>query len=590
MKPHRYIVGIDLGTTNSVLAYAEADSPEQPKIEVLDIAQLTAAGSVERWPMLPSFLYLPAADELAPSALELPWGPSENGIVGHFARSRGAEVPTRVVSSAKSWLCYAGARRDAAILPWNAPDDVPKVSPVEAATRYLQHLASAWNLSFPEAPLHQQEILLTVPASFDPVARELTTRAAAAAGLEQITILEEPQAAFYAWIDCAGDDWRKTLRVGDTVLICDLGGGTTDFSLIAVRDHGGELGLERIAVGDHILLGGDNMDLALAYHVREQLAGKGTTIDEWQFRSLVLGCREAKEKLLADSKASSHPVAILGRGRKLIGGTIKTDVQRADVDRILIDGFAPHCRSTDMPQAQRRTALQEIGLPYASDPAITRHLARFLSRGDSRPTAVLFNGGVTHAALLRERLLEVLGSWYPQPADQLRVLHGDDPDHAVARGSVYYGLARRGRGVRIRGGTARSYYVGIEAAMPAVPGMRPPIRALCVVPKGVEEGTELETPSQEFGLVVGEPSEFRFLSSSLRPDDQVGDLVEHWDEDEINELAPLETRLTHEEVEEDLVPVRLQAKVTELGVLELWCVSRDGKSRWKLEFNVRDEH
>ena len=577
-----------------MLAYVDGTDADAA-ISVFEVPQLTAAGSVERRSVLPSFLYLPAKEELGPDALALPWGTPDE-VVGHFARGRGAEVPMRLVSSAKSWLCYAGANRDAPILPWNAPEDVAKLSPVEASRRYLSHLRAAWDHAFPDAPLHQQEVLLTVPASFDPVARELTARAAAAAGLEQITVLEEPQAAFYAWVESAGDEWRKALQVGDLVLICDLGGGTTDFSLIAVRDERGELSLERIAVGDHILLGGDNMDLALAYHVREQLAAKGTTLDEWQFRSLVLGCREAKEHLLADPKAQSHAIALLGRGRKLIGGTVRTEIERADVDRILIDGFAPRCTLQDRPQAQRRTALQEIGLPYASDPAITRHLASFLQRqgggakGSSAPlTAVLFNGGVTHADLLRQRLLDVIGSWFSERSGQIRVLHGDDPDHAVARGAVYYGLARRGRGIRIRGGTARSYYVGIEAAMPAVPGMHPPIRALCVVPKGVEEGTELDMPPQEFGLLVGHPTDFRFLASASRSEDEVGTLVEHWSEDELVELAPLETSLTAEGSEEEVVPVRLQGKVTELGVLELWCVSRDGKQRWKLEFNVRGD-
>lgn len=583
----RFLVGIDLGTTNSVFAFADLQSGDAPSIELLDIPQLTAAATVERRTYLPSFLYLPNDAEIAEGGNALPWGDVRD-ITGIFARTRGAEVPHRLVASAKSWLCHAGANREAPTLPWNAPDDVAKLSPVAASARYLEHLRAAWDHAHPDAPLHEQEILLTVPASFDAVARDLTLKAAAMAGLERLTLLEEPQAAFYAWLAQSGDAWRETLKVGDSVLVCDIGGGTTDFSLIAVRDDAGQLALERVAVGDHILLGGDNMDLALAYHVREQLAAKGTKIDEWQFRALALACREAKEQLLSGERIDKVPVALLGRGRKLIGGTVRTDIERGDVERILLDGFIPVCGLADKPQAPRRTALQEIGLPYAADAGITRHLAQFLSRqGDARPTAVLFNGGVTRADGLRSRLLETVRSWFPGADGGVRMLPGDDPEHAVARGAVYYGLARRGRGVRIRGGAPRSYYVGIEAAVPAVPGVRPPVRALCVVPKGVEEGTEIDMPPQEFGLVVGEPSEFRFFTSSSRQSDAVGEIVEHWDDD-ISELAPLETTLEIEGHDGSIVPVRLNARLTELGVLELWCVSRDGGQRWKLEFRTRD--
>ena len=411
-----------------------------------------------------------------------------------------------------------------------------------------------------------------------------------------LTILEEPQAAVYAWIEANGDAWREAVRVGDLVLVCDIGGGTTDFTLIAVREEGGELTLERVAVGDHILLGGDNMDLALAFRVRERLAAEGTQLDPWQFRGLALSCREAKERVLGSEQEAAYPVSILGRGRKVVGGTLRTDVQRHEVEESLVDGFFPRCQIGDRPQAQRRTGLQEIGLPYAADPAVTRHLGHFLSRhreglerrediGSAYPTAVLFNGGVMRAAALRQRLVDILSGW-AERSDGVRRLGGGDPEHAVARGAAYYGLARRGRGVRIRGGTARAYYVGIETAMPAVPGVRPPIKALCVVPQGLEEGSEVKLPAQEFGLVVGEPAEFRFLSSATRRDDEVGTVVETWDED-IEELSPLETTLEWKGQEGSTVPVRLEARVNEVGVLELWCASRDGAQRWKLEFNVR---
>ena len=591
----RFIVGIDLGTTNSVVAFVDTVA-EQPPVQILSIPQITAPGSVESRSVLPSFLYVPADAELPANALKLPWPDGPNCIVGEFARKRGTEVPARLIASAKSWLSHAGADRTAPILPWGSPDDVPRMSPVTASAQYLTHMRQAWNAAFPDAPLEAQDVLLTVPASFDAVARDLTLQAARDAGLPQVTILEEPQAAFYAWIDAHGDAWRQEVHVGDIVLVCDIGGGTTDFSLIAVREERGELVLDRVAVGDHILLGGDNMDLALAYSVRERAAQGGTPLDAWQFRSLSLSCREAKERLLSGGKDTKHPIAILGRGRKVVGASVRIDVELAEVERTLVDGFFPHCQIGERPQAQRRTALQEIGLPYATDPGATRHLAHFLSRQSgavagggtaARPTAVLFNGGVMHAGALRQRLLDVLNGWFGgAPAASVRVLSGGDPEHAVARGAAYYGLARRGRGVRIRGGTARAYYIGIETAMPAVPGHRPPIKALCVVPHGLEEGSEVDLPAQEFGLVVGEPAEFRFLGSATRRDDRVGTLVETWDDD-IEELAPLETTLEWKGQEGTTVPVRLQARVTEVGVLELWCVSRDGTQRWKLEFNVR---
>src|SRR5215470_13801522 len=574
--PVKYVVGIDLGTTNSVVAYAPLDS-DAPAIGVLTIPQLTAPGTVEARPVLPSFLYLPAAGELPDAARKLPWKAPTDAVIGAFAQRRGSEVPDRVVASAKSWLSYAGSDRTAAILPWGSPDEVGKLSPVDVSARYLGHVRGAWDAAFPDAPLAKQDVLITVPASFDPVARELTVRAAGEAGLSQVTLLEEPQAALYAWIDANGNRWRDALAVGDVILVCDVGGGTSDFSLIAARDDGGTLALERVAVGDHILLGGDNMDLALAYHLRERLAQEGTALDAWQLRGVVASCREAKERLLGENPEPSLPIAILGRGRKVVGGALRTTASRADVENTLIDGFFPRCAIGDRPQGQRRTGLLELGLPYASDPAVTRHLAHFLTRqGEgtpgAHPTAVLFNGGVMRAAALRERLLEVLGGWFGAQSGAVRVLAGGDPEQAVARGAAYFGLARRGRGVRIRGGVGRTFYLGIETAMPAVPGLRPPIKALCVVPHGLEEGTEVELPARELGLVVGEPTEFRFLSSSSRRDDHVGTLLETWADDEVEELPPLTTTLEWEGHEGATVPVHLQARVNEVGVLELWCV------------------
>jgi hypothetical protein len=583
-----YVVGVDLGTTNSVVAYVPLDG--DAPIGVLEIPQLTAAGAIEARPVLPSFLYLPAPGELPDAAQALPWKAAGDEVTGAYAQRRGSEVPDRVIGSAKSWLSHPGTDRTAAILPWGSADDVRKLSPVDVSARYLAHIRGAWDARFADAPLAEQDVLITVPASFDPGARELTVRAAAQAGLAQVTLLEEPQAALYAWIDAHGERWRDALALGDVILVCDVGGGTSDFSLIAVREDAGTLALERIAVGDHILLGGDNMDLALAYRLREQLAQQGTALDAWQLRGLVASCREVKERLLGEAAEPKLPIAILGRGRKVVGGALRASVSAADVEAALVDGFFPRCGLTDRPQRQLRTGVQELGLPYATDPGVTRHLAHFLDRqvdaaADARPTTVLFNGGVMRGAALRTRLLDVLNGWFGGAT--VRVLGGGDPEQAVARGAAYYGLARRGRGVRIRGGVGRTFYLGIETAMPAVPGMRPPIKALCVVPHGLEEGSEVELPAREFGLVVGEPTEFRFLSSATRREDHVGTLLDTWNAEEIEELPPLTTALDWHGHEGSMVPVHLQARVNEVGVLELWFVSRDDQQRWKLEFNVR---
>jgi molecular chaperone DnaK (HSP70) len=606
----RYAVGIDLGTTNSVLAFADSGVREgQDAIAAqLPVPQVVQPGIVEERPLLPSFLYLPGPNELPAGSLRLPWASERDYAVGEFARNFGGQVPTRLVSSAKSWLCYAGIDRRAPVLPWKAPENARRVSPLEASTFYLKHLSEAWNFQIAkdvaENRLEQQDIILAVPASFDAVARELTVEAARAAGLEHVTLLEEPQAAFYAWLDASKDSWRKQVEVGDVVLVCDIGGGTTDLSLIAVSEEDGQLALTRVAVGEHILLGGDNMDLALAHAAAQTFAEKGTKLDTGQMQMLWHSCRVAKETLFADPKLKSAPVTVLGRGSRVIGGTIKGELTRTEVEQVLVDGFFPHCPPDAEPKRQRTVGLQELGLPYAADPAMTKHLAYFLQRNAevlaeraptkrgkkkvSQPTAVLFNGGVFKAQALRSRLLDVLNAWADKAgAVKVKVLQGTDLDLAVARGSSYYGMVRRGQGIRIRGGAARSYYVGIESSLPAVPGSPPPLKALCVVPFGMEEGTESDVPGQEFGLVVGEPAEFRFLGSTVRRSDAIGTLVEEW-QGQIDELSPLTTTLEAPGDEGRTVPVHLHSKVTEIGTLELSCLSRDGKRRWKLEFNVRE--
>ena len=579
-----YVVGIDLGTTNCAVAFIDIDDAELA-IRVLPIPQVIAAGEVAAQNTLPSFLLAPSEHQVSRAAMALPWGKPDY-TVGVMARDRGAELPGRLVSSAKSWLSYAGVDRTAPILPFRArgeeaDGDIGRLSPVTASARYLEHLAAAFEAATGTA-LADCDVLLTVPASFDAVARELTAVAAKEAGLANVTLLEEPQAAFYAWLDRIGDGWREKLAPGDVALVCDIGGGTSDFSLIEVSDDGsGNLALERVAVGDHILLGGDNMDLTLAHVLGQRLAEKKKKLKPKQLRALVHACRRGKETLLGSDAPEAVPITILGGGSKLIGGTIKTELARADVESIICEGFFPQVAASDRPQERKAIGLREMGLPYATDPAVTRHLAAFLDRHDHKPTAILYNGGVMQAPALRERVASTLGGWF----GKLRSLGADSLDLAVAHGAAYYGLVRRGRGIRIRGGTARSYYIGVESSMPAIPGFEPPVVALCVAPAGMEEGSSVELPDHELGFVVGEPSTFRFFASSARKEDQPGEIL---DTDELAELPPVEASLAASGDDAGrLIPVTLSAQITEVGTLELWGEAKGGDGRWKLEYSVR---
>ncbi len=599
-----YIVGIDLGTTNAVAACTPvaADRLDEAEIRILEIAQLVDAGVVESRPLLPSFVLLPEAPEVPANALALPWDSACDMAVGEYARNRGAELPQRLISSSKSWLCNTLVDRNAPILPWEGTvagspgGKGRKLSPVEASAAILTHLRDSWNFVMARSAqgtdealrLENQLIYLTVPASFDAVARELTVTAAQSAGLRHITLLEEPQAAFYAWIGGSRGGWRKTMGLGDKLLVCDIGGGTTDLTLVGVSEEGGELTLQRLAVGNHLLVGGDNMDLTLAYALARQLSEKGTRLDNWQMSGLWHSCRRAKERILSDPACERVPVTVLGRGSKLIGGAITTELTRDTILNTLKEGFLPMCAAQDRPTASQRTGIREFGLAYEADPAITRHLAHFLGRHDAdgrplHPSAVLFNGGVMKADVLREQVLRVVNSWSPDtPAREIAT---SDFDLAVARGAAYYGLARLGRGVRIRGGLGRSYYIKIAAAMPAVPGIPAPTKALCVASFGMEEGTTAAITGQEFVLQVGEPVTFEFLGSTTRPDDAVGTIVEDWS-GEIETVTTLETTLEGEAGQ--AIPVTLELVVTEVGTLSLYCVSTSDDRKWKLEFNVRE--
>lgn len=596
----RFVLGIDLGTTNSVVAYASLED-EQPQVELLKIPQLVAEHTVEELTSLASFCFLSGAGQsTGDGQLDLPWASERDFCVGEFARRNAAESAEQTVSAAKSWLSHGRVDRRAPILPWQTPAKIEKISPVAASQRYLEHIVAAWNAAQPNSPLGQQQVVLTVPASFDAVARELTREAAIAAGLpEDLVLLEEPQAAVYAWLAQSGDDWRKSLTVGDRLLVCDVGGGTTDLTLVEIQEHAGELILERKAVGNHLLVGGDNMDLALAHQVAGQFSEKGVKLDPWQSVSLWHSCRAAKEALLAAEGPETHTISVLGRGSKLIGGTVSIEVDRASVGQLLVDGFLPECELSDQPHRQRASGFQQIGLPFESDTGITRHVAAFLSAQsvddasqntvETCPTHVLFNGGVFKSDTLKDRMVSVLNSWRSE-GDTSALPGVRDLDHAVAQGAAHYGWVKQHGGIRIRGGVAHAYYVGIETAGLAIPGAPRPLNALCVVPIGMEEGTEVDVPSGEIGLVHGEQAEFRFFSSANRKGDQVGDLLQQWDESELAETTPLIATLDADEsVTEPYVPVKFQSRITELGMFELWCVGAQSEGSWKLEFNVRDD-
>lgn len=604
----RFSVGIDLGTTHCVLSYADLSKDEDDiQQQVMAVPQLTSPGVIENKKQLPSFLYLAHDAEIAEGSTALPWREKAEYLVGDIARNLGSKTPIRLVASAKSWLCHAGVDCKQAILPSEAPEEVARISPFQATQSYLQHLKDAWENQHPDAPLAAQDLIITVPASFDPAARELTIEAARSVGLNQAQLLEEPQSALYSWIDNSHGDWRQHVEVGDVILVIDVGGGTTDLSLIAVTDQHGNLELTRIAVGDHILLGGDNMDLALAYTIKAKIEkAQGQRLEGWQVAALTHACRDAKEKIFNQVELDNVPLVVPGRGSSLMGGALRSELTREEVDRVLVEGFLPEVAVSERPVVRPRSGLRTQGLPYAQDAGITRHLASFLARQLSavdeleavnlpenasflHPTAVLFNGGVLKAEVLSQRLMKVLNGWLEaEQAPVARLLEGADLDLAVAQGAAYYGIVRQGKGVRIKGGTAASYYVGVESAMPAVPGLAPEVEALCIAPFGMEEGSTEVLSDNEFGLVIGEPVRFRFFASHSRREDKVGMRLDYWTDEELQELDEIEITLPEDGRQQgQVVPVHLSATVTEVGTLELHAVSQRDEHRWKIEFEVR---
>ncbi len=602
-QPSRFIVGIDLGTTNSAASYVDTEEATW-RVRTFSIPQLVDAGQVESLETLPSFRYQPATGELRADLLSLPWTREEmSHVVGLYAREQGTRAPGRLIASAKSWLCHPGVDRTADLLPWQGAPDVQRLSPIEASAAYLRHIRLAWNMRFPGQPLQDQDVVLTLPASFDEVARELTVQAAAAAGLPRVLLIEEPQAAFYAWIDDHQDDWQGRVQPGQKILVCDIGGGTSDFTLIRVRQgEGGRVQFHRVAVGDHLILGGDNLDLALAKHVEQQL---GSGLDPHQWSVLVRMCRRVKENILSDPCAEQISFNLPGGGSKLIGGGLRVAVDRDQVRRLLLDGFFPVVSLEDRPQRQQ-SGFQEFGLPYASDPAITRYLAAFLTThrhageelcgeadeehgsqqgraggvDPARPDIVLFNGGVFASPQIRARLLETLAAWFPQDDASWSpiVLDNHRLDLAVSRGAAYYGTVRRGRGVRIAAGLARTYYIGVDSDPPS---------AVCLVPGSTEPGQEIDLTQRPFKLLVHQPVEFPLYVSSTRLADPPGQLLPV-DREQMTSLPPIRTVLrTRGKKLATAITVYLHARLTEIGTLELWCSDVDSQRSWRLQFDVR---
>lgn len=564
---NRQVVGIDLGTSNTAVARFE---PQGNALQIVPLMQRISSTEVGERPLLPSFLYLPGEYELPAESTSLPWDAERRYLVGEFARYQGARVPGRCVVSAKSWLAHRAVDPTEPVLPWERASDLKPVSAVATITRYLEHIIEAWNYSFPEDSLQSSEVVLTIPASFDDLARKLTASAAASVGLP-VRLLEEPQAAFYSWLWRHRKNWKKKINPGDVVLVCDIGGGTTDFTLIRYRDDGE---LERVAVGDHLMLGGDNLDIALAYALEPRLPEK---LNGLQWGVLRQQCRACKEMLLGEDAPAEATVTVPGAGSKLFAAALSTEVTQKEVLELVLDGFFPKLEYEDVILKGKARGLKELGLPFESDPAIPRHLSRFLhAHSEHFPTKVLFNGGACASAVVRERLVEVLESWRRELRLEQAVVELENAEAhlAVARGAAWYGHQRQTSGLVVEGGTARSYYLGLGEN-----------KAVCVIPSNAREGQSVELSEPKLKLRVGEAVAFPLFSSSKRTSDEPGELVTTKD------LAPLPTLQTQIEADDEVgkkeIPVSLASEVTPVGTLDIHFASDQGRA-YRLEFSVRD--
>ncbi|MBN3492740.1 Hsp70 family protein [Vibrio neptunius] len=609
MASPRFLVGIDLGTTNTVVAYCEiTDNLEQSEVSLFDIDQLIGPGEVVRKPLLPSFRYHPAVGQISPSDLTLPWesepvsGDINNVIVGEWARELGAKVEGRQVSSAKSWLSHQAVDRSSDILPWAGAQDVDKVSPVIASASYLNHIRQAWNYRYPSNKLEDQDVVVTVPASFDETARKLTLEAAELAGLKKIVLLEEPQAVCYDWYARHQKTAADELKELPLILVCDVGGGTTDLSLIEAKYHNDELALDRIGVGEHLMLGGDNLDLALA-HLAESRFNQSKKLTAASLTKLIQQTRKAKEDLLSMSAPEEVKITMLGSGSKLLGGTKSIGLSKQEVHQIALDGFFPLSDFSEVPD-KRRSAMVEFGLPYVADPAVSKHVAEFLNQHQqvsysalghedtstpAIPVGLLLNGGVFNSELVTERVTNLLGNWRGAP---VTVLDNPHPDWSVALGAVAFGKARRGAQLKIGGGAARSYFLHLQEKNKMG-------KALCLLAKGTDEGHEIRLSGRRFSLTLGEPVRFNLLTSTHdtlthNTEIQNGVMVEV-DPDIFSPLPPYISTLESEGTDlqanqKERVEVQLACQLTEVGTLKMECVSvEDDNKRWELEFEVRNQ-
>ncbi len=593
----RYVVGIDLGTTNSALCFV--DTHQSPwKVETFRVSQWVDVGQHEQRETLPSFHYELTRDEANSLPWQLPWERAPNhGCVGVFARDAGQRHPGRRIASAKSWLSHDGVDRSADFLPWHGDPDVKRMSPIDVSAKYLAHFRAEWDHVHNDYPLEQQDVVITLPASFDEVARELTVLAAKRAGLQRIYLIEEPQAAFYAWIDSQADQWSKRIAAGQMILVCDIGGGTTDFTLIRVQpagDGSDQVQFHRVAVGNHLILGGDNLDLAIAKHVDEKLrtasSVENIAADQWD--RLIQVARLAKETMLSVGRPESYTLSIPAQGSRLIGGAIQVTLSAAEIDDLLIDGFFPKVELSDRPTIGQ-SGFREFGLPYAADPAVTRHLAAFLSdhrrsglsdddsSSDDRPAWLLFNGGVMAAPALRNRIVDSLSRWFRQADDvfwQPAVLASSRLDLAVAHGAAYYAMVRRGEGVKIKANLGRSYYIQIA---------NDPPQAICLIPGHAEAGQRFQTSGHPLSLQIGEPVQFPLWVSSTRLADRVGTMVA-MTENEGSRLPPIFTALTQGKRKvAKTIRVAIESELSEIGTVGMWCVDIESGNRWKLDFDIR---
>ncbi len=598
MEQKRYIIGIDLGTTNSAVSYVDLsdESIAKPHIQIFRIPQVTAPGEISRLPVLPSFLYLSGEYDLDIESTQLPWKTDPSRLTGAYARDHGKKVPSRLVLSAKSWLCHDKVDRQAPILPWGTGQDVRKVSPVAASASYLAHIRQAWNERMgddEDAWLENQMVIVTVPASFDEVARDLTVEAARMAGIPNVTLLEEPLAAFYSWLGRHDAEWNRFVHPGNLILICDVGGGTTDFTLITLQEIDGHQRFERIAVGDHLILGGDNIDLTLARTIEQKMkasSGQQLSMERWQ--SLCHQCREAKEAILSN-EAESKTITLIGEGRSLIAGTLSSNLDKQDIERVVLDGFFPMINSKDLSalsDKRQRKGITEFGLPYEQEPAITKHLCRFLEqhqqdlpdfiqKESTMPDVILFNGGSLKPEWIQDRICQAIQSWSPSE-NEVERLKNPEPFLAVAVGASYYGLVKMGRGVRVGSGSARSYYLGIDTHQGK--------QAMCIVERGQEEGSQKIFEDKAFEVLANQPVRFDLFSSSYRSGDHSGDI---FDVDEsFSLLPPLQTVIQYgKRANEKRLPVMIETHYTELGTLAIWCKAKLTDHRWQLRFELRDK-